>query len=275
MPSPLIAARIGSMPRFYSAADHQRGFEIYCQTRNYQRVADAVGANYATVYKWGSASYSCPSSCPYHNWEKLMELKVPEGTQLSIQEQNVEEVTKNPHLAEFLDAANDPRKLVKSNLERLAVYEMLFNKTYYDLTGQVLTFGTDIRDANGAKIDLESLMKKGMKVTTFEGGVTLLMKLQERIEALKMKINPQVPAVSSTRSNDDEDFDAPASKKRYTIEELRNMKNLLTGGHIGEGPILDRRASVIDIPQVCAVPQPAPIDIPAPAPAPVVVHGVA
>ena len=57
----------------YTAEDHRKAFETWYETRNMAEVASSLGANYLTPRRWRDADFNCSWSCPYHDWDKLMD----------------------------------------------------------------------------------------------------------------------------------------------------------------------------------------------------------
>jgi len=234
--------------RSYTAEHHKRAFDIYYETRTYRRVTDELSLDYGTIVRWASAEYRCRFNCPYHNWEALLAEK---ERAVKAKIRLYEEHEFNPilhdeavrgavpatvpddgtvaerHRAEELTAQrrNIVDKLVRSDVERLAQWEMLWSKAMYHATGQVLDFEALV-DPEGNPLsedDLKTLYKQGLKFGSLDAGIRCLTAIQDQIEKVKDRIGLR----RKLGGEDEEQTKNGHDRPRLTLDDMRRFRDLL------------------------------------------------
>src|SRR5436190_23428803 len=123
-------------PSSYTAALHKECFEKFALRPNISAISTEMDIVYTTVLAW-SKEFRCPLGCPWHNYAALLEerTRVLKG-QMSLIEQGVGDnevrriaaesaLNQNPQKKEVKNAL---LKVVKTDLDRLAQLELLYNK---------------------------------------------------------------------------------------------------------------------------------------------------
>jgi len=176
------------MPRkVYTEEHHRTAFETWYETRNYSAAAKAVDANYLTPRRWSEKDFDCPHNCPYHNWGLLMEER---DSALQVRHDLIADGNLDPvqHDIAMREAVSSPgprgknppvMQVIRSDLERLQHWELLYSKVYFDLTGLALDYGTLKED------DARQQYRMGLHVTNAEAGIRMLKTIQDQIDALQ------------------------------------------------------------------------------------------
>jgi hypothetical protein len=231
----------------YNAEDHQKAFEIYYETRTYQRVVDKLGIDFTTVQRWADEKFKCRFNCPWHGWDKLIaEKDMATSARLKLYEDgNLSPVAHDQAVRGAVDGAPVPAvqsaspgelvraekrrqiidRLVRSDVERLAQWELLWSKTIFHATGQVLDFEALV-DANGnllPEAELKKVFSGGVKIQNLESGVRCLAAIQAEIDKIKERLNLQ----KRTGIEQVNGQDRPESQKPLTIEDMRAFQAAL------------------------------------------------
>lgn len=182
----------------FTAENHKQAFEIYAKHRQFAAVEKELrhtGVSYDIIRTWAKDGFRCPFGCPWHNWASLLEERAKVvRSQVKLIENGVgesetlrvaaeSELNKVPQKNEV---KNGLLKVVKSDLERLAQLELLYNKAYFKLTGIALVVGD--MDLGEQKIHLEEMYEKGLNPETFSGGIRDLSTLLGQIDTLKKRL---------------------------------------------------------------------------------------
>lgn len=206
----------------YTASLHKEAFEIYCRTHLVSKVEIELDIPYATALAWYREGFKCPFGCPYHNYTALLEerTRVLKG-QVKLLESGIDDEDARRIAAESqlnqttnkLAVKNSLLKVVKSDLERLAQLELLYNKVYFAITGIALVVGE--LDLGDQKIRLEEMYAQGMNTTSFDSGMKSLLTILGQIDVLKKRLG----LIS------DDNGDAPDTKREEEAKPL-DLKDL-------------------------------------------------
>lgn len=220
----------------YGSEHHKQAFEIWREARTFTRVGEMMDIGLDTVRAWSKADFNCLQGCQWHNWEKLVAdeaLALSRRMQL-YEEGNVDPIAhnvatqdvmrsdeRNPKLQKARREVMD--KLVRSDLERAAQWELLWSKVYFQVTGICLDHRTVI--VEGKDVQTGELYAQGLKVTNMEGGIRALFTVQSQIDKLKERMGVYK---SDVKKDEDEkvgekDFDV----ETLSIEEVRKFQQLV------------------------------------------------
>lgn len=203
--------------KVYTAEQHRTAFETWYETRNYSAAAKSVDANYLTPRRWATEDYDCQYNCPYHSWNRLMDERdaALQVRHTLIQQGNLDPVQ---HDIAMRQAVSDPgpkgqnppvMRIIRSDLERLHHWELLYSKVYYDLTGLALDYGSIKEDYARKQYQM------GLHVTNAESGIRMLKTIQEQIDLLQ----------GSDRRSQRVSSASPA-REQLTLQQLRKMRQL-------------------------------------------------
>ena len=200
----------------YTAEDHRKAFETWYETRNMAEVASSLGANYLTPRRWRDADFNCSWSCPYHDWDKLMDERdaaLHARAQL-VNGGNVDPIAHEKAMREAINNPDAPRSVVvnncvRSDLERLAHWEYLYSKVYFDMTGIALDYGSIKEEEARAQY------RAGLHVTNAESGVRMMKVIQQQIDGLQgaERVRPEISAKQE-------------KAEQLTLQQLRQMRHL-------------------------------------------------
>ena len=205
------------MPRkVYTAEHHRLAFETWYDTHNYSAAAKAVNANYLTPRRWSADDFSCDFNCPYHNWQQLMEERdsALQSRNELINAGNLDPVAHDIAMRKAVSEPGPKGKnplvinLVRSDLERLQHWELLYARVYFDLTGIALTHGQLTEEES------RKTYRMGLSVTNAGEGIRMLKTIQDQIDALQGSDRR-----STARTQ------TPA-REQLTLQQLRRMKKL-------------------------------------------------
>ena len=205
------------MPRkVYTKEHHRLAFETWYETRNYSAAAKSVDANYLTPRRWAADDFSCDFNCPYHNWQRLMDER-DSAIQVRHELINAGDLDPVSHDIAMRKAVSEPGpkgknplviNLVRSDLERLQHWELLYAKVYYDLTGLALTHGQLTEE------ETKKTYRMGLSVTNAEAGIRMLKTIQEQIDTLQGSDRRLVKRAQTPE------------REQLTLQQLRRMKKL-------------------------------------------------
>lgn len=213
-----------------TAAAHKEAFEIYARTQNFTKVSEEMGETYSLILSWAKEGYRCQFACPFHNWPELLKERTKVlSTQVSLLENKVDDAEVRRVVAESqvnktpqkLEVKNSLLKVVKSDLERLAQLEVLYNKTYFALTGIPLAVGE--MELGEHKIHLEEMYSQGMNPGDWDSGLKSLDKILTQIDNLKKRLGLVAEAETANPNNPEK----PPEDKPVTIAELLKIKQRL------------------------------------------------
>lgn len=236
--------------RNYGAVEHQRAFEVYYETRTYAAVQRELDIDFTTVKRWESADYECPQSCPWHNWEKLLEERTRAlSNQLDLYDQGIFDPV--AHDKAIRDAIcqeeslapidrKDVRTLaqrqrvvagiVRSDLEKLSQWEFLWGIIYYKLTGLAVNHRVFLKDGEPYNVegDIQDYYENRvpLKIKDLPSGIKALMDVQSQIETMKKNLGVYAK-IEETKSEAQKKEEAVQEKKSVSIEDIRNIRHLL------------------------------------------------
>lgn len=220
----------------YGSEHHKQAFEIWREARTFTRVGEMMDIGLDTVRAWSKADFNCLQGCQWHNWEKLVAdeaLALSRRMQL-YEEGNVDPIAhnvatqdvmrsdeRNPKLQKARREVMD--KLVRSDLERAAQWELLWSKVYFQVTGICLDHRTVI--VEGKDVQTGELYAQGLKVTNMEGGIRALFTVQSQIDKLKERMGVYKSDVKKDEEDKsaEKDFDV----ETLSIEEVRKFQQLV------------------------------------------------
>lgn len=213
----------------YSASDHQRAFEVYYTSKVWSRVSDVIGCTYATVFRWADKSFPCQEGCPWHGWEELIKERdrvlhaqmaaMDTGGLIAADRASIEttkQMTVKKRQAIF--------QLLKSDVDRIAHLELLYSKTFYELTGIPLDKNF-FQDRDGNLIDMDQIYGQGKTVRDLEAGMRTLSLIMDQIDQLKVRaglVDESGQDKSHLQLETGDPKDRPLS-----LHDLREMKHRL------------------------------------------------
>lgn len=239
--------------RDYTPEDHKRAFDIFYEKRSFNAVAETMNLAYTTPFRWAESDYRCKHHCPWHNWQQLCaERDKAINARLGL----LEKGNLNPvaHHAAMVQAAatatSTPRKdlrteearaemeqtatekrqyavdeLVRSDLERLVHWEILYAKAFYDATGVALHYDQLVDPDTGTHIAEKELFRMGLHTTNLNAAIQAMQACQTEINRIKASLT--------------EDFVRQKKGRKYTagavvdspslgIGELRKLREFLS-----------------------------------------------
>lgn len=217
------------MPNSYTAEDHKTAFNIWCDSRNLTEVSRHFECDWGTPKRWMQRDYPCAFNCPWHGWTELLEEKdrCHSAKLILLNKGIVDPVAHDQALREAIANPDSPRieavdALVRSDLERVGVLELVWSKIVYDMTGQI----TDWKHFRGAgptgatadeemETKLKEVLRGGLHVTSLKDGVNMLKTLRSEIEAIVG--NARVAASKTTT----------VAEERTSREELRRLRHVV------------------------------------------------
>lgn len=227
------------MGKEYSPADHELAYRTYRETHVWSRVMEAIGCSYPTVFNWARSEYRCPHECPWHGWDQL---EAQETAALTAKATLVEQGNYDPYahevaMREAMKSLPKDKKaivteFVRSDVERMSHWEILYGIAYYKATGIPLDFAQIKDPLNQKEIKLTDLYANAKDVKDLEGGVRVLINIQNQIDALRIRMGLIKPdGVLPTPSEQAAEEEKAA--KSVTLDDLREWRDRL-GNTSGE-----------------------------------------
>lgn len=225
----------------YNAAHHQQAFELYFQTRSFNKVSTQLELTYSTIFRWSEKDFPCKFGCPYHNWKALIEERerVSKAQIQLIQDRDFDPITSDAAIRQAIDNPNrlapfnpeahpTSHAVYRPDLERLAHWEYLYGKVFFDLTGMALDYAHVKRDVS---VSIEQVYAKGMRIQSAEAALRSLAIIEDHITAIRQRLcmikadgeDGDFPwAKTMTQMSAD-----PAQKVRtqLTLDELRALRS--------------------------------------------------
>lgn len=204
----------------HTREQHRLSWESFRATRNYQRASDATGVTRMTILKWAGSQFICGFACPYHDYEKLLEDEV---RAMKLRSEMVNQGNYDPvshEAAMRADMEKDGRlqrkkavimSLVHSDIERIAHWELIYAKIYFDITGIALDYNNIVNPEDMPT--KEQILKKGLHINSMKEAIASLALVQAQIDTLKhltSETRPMAQAVLET--------------EKPSREELRKIK---------------------------------------------------
>ncbi len=221
------------MPKIYTAADHQKAFEIWYESRNWTAAARVLKCNWETIKRWSDLSFKCSFSCPWHGYDDLMEQRdrAHQARIKLIEQGNYDPVA---HDTAIRDAVAGPTQggelqvtdksvsaaldFVRTDIERIQHWELLWSKVFFDATGQVTSW-REFKAGREADLEmkerLRGALRTGLHATSLEQAVKMLKIIQDQIDKLQGASHRE----HTTRSDSD--------GKQMTLDEMRKMRRLV------------------------------------------------
>jgi len=212
------------MSKVWTKDDHQKAFEVWCDTHNMSAVCRDVGISYDTGRRWKEQDFRCLEGCAWHGWDRLEEEKnaAHQAQELLIQQGNFDPVAHDQAIRKVLTGgasgesrAEVVKRTIRSDLERASHWEFIYAKAFYKATGQVIEWNTfqgggltdEVRDK------MQSVMTVGLSPTSFEQCIKVMRVAEEQIGLIRGR-----PKDSVEHEEDD---------KPMTAEELRDLRQKL------------------------------------------------
>lgn len=213
----------------YTEDDHRRAFEIWLVNGSYREVEVKSGIPMYAAVAWAKAEYTCRFGCPWHGWEHLREAQkkavrkelapVAEKREREFSMAQAPAAPKPPSRYELV------RRIVRSDLERLAQLEVLYAKAFYDATGVNLGV-PQLIDDQGNVIQAEEILRRfagsGVKSKSYEQAIRCVSMILSEINKIldssglrRAKPEDETPAAASSVSVED-----------LSIEEVRHVREL-------------------------------------------------
>lgn len=184
----------------YAAADHQRAFEEFYETRNWTHVSRVLEMEWNTAKRWGRPDYKCKWNCPWHNYAVLIEERdqAQQARAILLAQGVTDPAEHDAAMRDVMVGVLPPkdesgvevfRDEVKSKTEaRIAQWELLWSKLYFDATGLVL----DWRQLRGGKPaergveeKLRQLLRGGLHATSLDQCIKNLKIVEEQVAKLR------------------------------------------------------------------------------------------
>jgi hypothetical protein len=212
----------------FDQSHHKQAFEIWYDTRNWSTVAKKIGMDWSTSKRWAAADYNCKDNCPWHNWDMLMQerdralaardILLLDGVTDPLEH---ERVMKDAIAANTtLQVQKATMDIVRSDTERLQLWEYLFSKIYFDATGIPVDWRVFRSLEPGANLEenvkLVEALRRGMHCTSFEQCIRTLKVCQEQIDALRGR------TIKQEQKKEEE-----VEPNSISIDELRRMQHLV------------------------------------------------
>lgn len=159
-------------------------------------VEKEMDAEYQTVWRWSLETFHCRYNCPWHGWDKL---KDESNRVMSVKFQKLNEGDFNPASQEAAmakalaegDLAPVAQRVVadsvRADIERIRLWEYLWSKVYYDVTGVALEY-SDLRgfkESSTEDFALKEQYSKGLRSTRLEAAISLLSLIETNIDRLR------------------------------------------------------------------------------------------
>ena len=189
------------------------------------------------MFSWAKADFPCRDSCAYHGWQQLAEerrrgvsLAAEISAQTELATNKIVDIVKTVLPTAVKDKKKLLGQMIRSDLERISHWELLYDKVYFDLTGVSLREnGVDLTQSID-KIDRRELLRKGLHVSSLDKGIDLLVKIQAEIRRLKEYQVPEETEGTSVTIEPEETM---------SLEELRQQRTKL---------LEDKNIKIIDPP---------------------------
>lgn len=215
----------------YSPADHQRAFELWLKHGGYSGVIDEMDITYTTLSRWAAKDFGC--TCPWHDWNKLFaerEAALQAKAEL-LQQGDLDPIHHHIAIAKAIEDAEYQEgahvqmvldKLVRSDLERLGIFEAVFSKVVYALLGLATDPETGVLVAKGGDVR-DELLDRGLKFNNAEGALRAMVIAQGQIDSLKHRLG--LVKEDFTPITAAERIEEGAEKAPLSIQDLRALKN--------------------------------------------------
>ncbi len=217
----------------YTASEHQKAFEVWYETKNLMHAARTIGCEYTTIRDWMLDTYNCRWNCQWHGYERLRnEVDAAKNARnLLLEQGNVDPIDHQQAMTEAVDRSlcDDTdsfvrRKLavdaiVRSDLERISHFELLYGKILQEATG----IATDPKTLIGFSANSDGAT---LKSGSMEAAIKSLISLTNYIKTLKEDLGVTKSRTTSTVSVT-VDVEEPQPTKELTIDELRQFKDMI------------------------------------------------
>jgi len=228
----------------YTIADHKKAFDLFYELRAYQTVAKEMGIDTHTIRRWSTLEAKC--SCPWHNWDALIEEKQAAlNARLNLIEQgeydpiaheqalmNVDTRIEIPEKRKEQLRSSD-KVMVRSELERMTQLEYLWSKLFYEATG-IITDHSILVDSSGDTLSdklKEEYFAKGLSARNLEGCVKCLKDIAGQIDDIKKALGIHKRTIATETENDPSGNGKVQLKseeqKELTMDELRHLQQVL------------------------------------------------
>lgn len=211
----------------YSSEDHRLAFETFYQHRTFSSVIETLQIAHTTAQNWSLPSYKCPTGCPWHGYARLIaEREAMNAARSSLLEKGIvdpvahEEAAKNA-ITNVPDARRQAAEaFLKSDLEILQHWELVYNRVFYDLTKIKLDFQL-MKDTEGNWIPIEKFLEPGLHLETASEAIRVMAIIRDRIDSIKLRMGINKPAEEAKVEG------VPAASKQISLQDLREMKEKL------------------------------------------------
>lgn len=227
-----------SNPQF-TREHHEKAFNVWCETHNWTKVQKEIGCAYDTPRRWAEPDFRCDEGCPWHGWDRLeREKKASLHAQAALIEQGnfdpaehdkaIRRVMMGGGLKQEASRIEALQRTVRSDLERLAHWELIYSKMFFIITGQAIDW-TNFNDPSTAMVGFDAevikkrqdVLRSGLSPTSCDQAVKLMRIAEERI--FEIMGRPKTQAV-----------DEEEKIKTLSLDDLRkiraNMKAEASGG---------------------------------------------
>lgn len=230
------------MRKVYSPADHQQAFEHWYEFRNLVKTAEMVGCEYTTILDWKKDTYTCRNHCPWHGWDRLAAQRqaAAEARFQLLANGNIDPLVHSTAIMEAVEKkecetpdSHSKRlaaveTLVRSDLERISHFELLYGKVFQQITGMTLDHG-GIHDLPAGCNRLEQLKliynNGSLKIQSVESAVKVLIQITEHIKKLQedLGVKKHHTRVETVETEETEQSSSP----ELSIEELRRFRAMV------------------------------------------------
>jgi hypothetical protein len=217
------------MTKKYTPEDHQKAFELFSKGRDYQYAAKQLGVSFGLVHRWGTPWFVCPWGCPWHNYDKLMyerakvlnkritEIESGEMYNSTLESTTLDTIKRDHPVKDHHLLTREIAKIVRGDLERIAHWEYLYGKVFFDLTGLVLNPHVEGMGLQQLPDPEELVYSRGLKLEDAEKAVALLKIIQAEIDKIRNRNAPP----------EDRDPPDPNQEGALDIGELRRLRQAL------------------------------------------------
>lgn len=219
-----------SGPKTVYTIDHHRdSFLKWYECRSFRRTAETIlpglKSGSIIITNWSKATFRCRWGCPWHGWNDLAkerDMQIQSGI-IPLDKQDLDAAD----LAEQAKITREEaiKALLKSDIERMTHWEVLWNKVLYHATG-ILIPCAYVQGDKGVKItDPEKLRAfykmAGGQPKTLDVAIRSLSVIQGEINKLREYLGIYRSPETALES------DSVQAEKHLSLQDLQNMKNMI------------------------------------------------
>lgn len=238
--------------------EHRVAFEEFERTRSKRAVSKTIGCEYRTVMAWAAEDYKCTYMCPWHGWDKLLEErnKALDAKLACIETGNFDPVAHDKAVTEAVQHSETRacttasrrqavETLVRSDIERIAHLEFLYNQVFFQATGLTLDhpslvshFGDHVvptaikpGDLNEQQLREAIYSKSTLRCTNLSSAINTLVQLTDQIdklrESLGVKKKPLISPAEEHEEHEVHEVLPGVETQKLSLEDLRKFRDMV------------------------------------------------